>query len=431
MKPIANISTEVISNDESQQSELAKVIKFNPFDPLFRANPYPTYHRLRAEEPIHHSFLGGCWMLTRYADVKTVLRSSHVRSGNQPELFKAKSKYLQNQGKNLNALVNASDKLLFNMNPPNHTRLRGLVVKAFSTTVVEKLRPCIQEIIDNLLVKVPDKGSMDIIADIANLLPVNVIARMLGIPNNDIQHQLHHWSNVLSRIVEPVVSLEEYEAINKVMEDFQEYLQSLIAEREKDLQEDLISALITVRDQNNDKLSQDELLTICMLLFVRGVETTVNTIGNGMLALLSYPDQMQKLKNEPALIQSAVNEIVRYDSPVQLIYRVATEDLKICNQTIKAGETILLWLGSANRDPAQFVNPDQLDLNRCNNYHLAFSDGIHHCLGAALARAEAEIAINTLLQRFSDFNLASNKLEWRKNIALRGLKSLPVTFTCS
>ena len=422
------MNKDVINTDNTQKLRSAKAFKFNPFDKEFHANPYPTYHRLRCEDPVHQFFVGGDWVLTRYADVKAVLRSGRVRAHDLPELIQQKKQYLQDKGKNLNALAYTSNKFLFYMNPPDHTRLRGLVVKAFSPTVVERMRPRIQEIVNDLLDQVRNKGTMDVIADLASPLPVTVIGKMLGIPK-EAQDQLHQWSNVLSRFLDSLVSLEEYEVLNKAIEEFQEYLRDLVTKREKDPQEDLISALIAAREQG-ERLSQEELLATCILLFVTGEETTVNTIGNGILALLRHPEQMETLKREPTIIQNAVEEILRYDSPVQTTMRIAIDNIEIGNRTIQTGEKIILCLGSANRDPAQFPNPDQLNLNRCENNHLAFGDGIHYCLGAALARTQAQIAINTLVQQFPDLKLASDKLEWRKNMVLRGLKTLPVTFTC-
>lgn len=407
------------------QLKSAKAIKFNPFDAEFHANPYPIYHRLRSQDPVHRYFLGDGLVLTSYSNVKAVLRSGCTRTHNQAEFIEQTNQYLQAQGKNLNALADTSKKFLFYLNPPDHTRLRSLVVKAFSPVVVERMRPHIQEIVNELLARVHNQGKMDIIADLATPLPVIVISKMLGIPNED-RDRLHKWAHVLSRILDSLISLEEYDAMNKAIEEFQKYLQVLVAKREKNPQEDLTSALIAAREQG-DKLSRDELLSICILLFTTGEETTVNTIGNGMLALLQHPAQMEKLKSKPEIIQTAVEEILRYDSPVQISGRIATEDIEINNQKINTGENIVLCLGGANRDPAMFSNPDSFDINRHENNHLAFGDGIHRCLGSALARAQAQIAINTLVQ-LPNLKLASDKLEWHKNIVLRGLKALPVTF---
>ena len=256
---------------------------------------------------------------------------------------------------------------------------------------------------------------------------MKVISKLLGIPK-EAQNQLHQWTNVLSRILDPLVSLEEYQRMNQATQEIQDYLRSLIHEREKNPQQDLISSLITVQEQS-DKLTQKEILAVCTLLFGAGEETTGNTIGNGMLALLNHPEQMEQLKREPTKIQSAVEEIIRYDSAIQMITRIATDDLEIGNQQIKAGEKIVLCLGAANRDPAQFPNPDQLNINREQNHHVAFADNIHYCLGAALARLETQIAINTLIQELPNLKLAMDKLEWRKSIVIRGLKALTLNFS--
>jgi pimeloyl-[acyl-carrier protein] synthase len=421
------MSKENTSPNKSEKVVSAQSLRFNLFDSKFNANPYPTYHRLREEDPVHRYLVGGDWIVTRYADVKAVLKSGCVSTDDKPKKIKERNQYLQDKGKNLNTLAFTTSRFLFYMNPPDHTRLRGLVGKAFSPVVVERMRPLIQEIVDELLDQVRHKGSMDIVADLASPLSVTVISRLLGIPK-EAQQQLYEWVKVLFRILDPLLSLKEYEAMNRATENFHEYLSTLIAERQKYPQEDLISNLI-VQQEQNDRLTQKEILAICTLLFAAGEETTGNTIGNGMLALLQHPNQMEQLKKEPTKIESAVEEIIRYDSAVQMITRIATNNFEIGKQTIKAGEKIVLCLGAANRDPAQFPDPDRLNINREQNQHVAFADSIHYCLGAALARAETQIAINTLLKNFPDLQLASNNLEWQKSIVLRGLKSLLVSFT--
>lgn len=419
------MNPKAISYRNTEQRELAKAFKFDLFNPKFNANPYPTYKLLRTNDPVHRYFVGGDWILTRYADVKAVLKSHCVRTDDRPTSLQKRNQQLQNRQKNLNTLVYTTSRFLFYMNPPDHTRLRTLVSKGFSP-LVERIRPSIQEIVDSLLDQVQDQGGMDIVADLATPLSVNVISKLLGIPP-EIQEQIHQWTQVLSRILDPLVSLEEYEAMNQATEKIQEYLLTLITEREKAPQQDFISTLIAAKEQN-DQLTQKEILAVCILLFGAGEETTGNTIANGMLALLNHPEQMEQLKEEPAKIQSAVEEIIRYDSAIQMLTRIATEDLEIGNQTIKAGEKIVLCLGAANRDPAQFSEPDQLNINREPNHHLAFADSIHYCLGSTLARLEAQIAINTLIQKFPNLKLISSQQEWRKSIVLRGLKALPVTF---
>lgn len=409
---------------ETQKSGATKAFKFNPLDPAFQADPYPTYHHLRSFEPIHRTFMG-VWLLTRYTDSKAVLRDSRFCIYPTPENIKEKSYYLE-QG-DFNGLVQATGKWLIYLNPPDHTRLRGLVSKAFSSTKIKPLRHQIQEAADELIGKVRHKGVIDIMSDFACLLPVSVIASMLGLPSEDY-FKLYDWTHKMSDFLEPLRSLKDYERMNKVVLEFTDYLKSLIAERQKSPQEDLLSALIAAKEQDN-KLSEEEIVSVCMLLFVAGEETTINLIGNGMLALLRHPDQMQKLKTQPSLIKTTVEEMLRYDSSIQLTTRIATEDVDIDGVTIRAGEKVFVSLGAANRDPAQFAEPDRFDITRQNNSHLAFADGIHYCLGAVLARLETEIAINTLVQQLPDLKLSTYKLKWRNNVTLRGLKALPVTFT--
>lgn len=426
MEPITNTNQEVTSPGNSNKPGGAKAFNFNPFRPEFYTDPYPIYHQLRDSEPVHKSFIGA-WLLTRYADVKAVLRDPRFTVDKQAKRLKTKSYYLEQRQSNLNTLVQNTSNFLLYLDPPDHTRLRGLVSKAFYPGVVERMQPYIQKIANELIDKVRDTGVIDIIADIACPLPVKVIATMLGVPTED-RTMLNHWTDELSRLLDPLMSLEAYDHMNKVAVEFTEYFRGLIAERQKRPKEDLISALIAAKEQG-DKLSEDEMVSVCMLLFAAGEETTVNLIGNGMLALLRHPDQMELLKQEPTIIHSAVEELLRYDSPVQLIARIPIEDVEIGGKTIPRGEPVYLSLGAANRDKAQFTNPDSLNLCRSENRHLAFSDDIHYCLGAALGRVEGQIAINTLIQRLPDLKLNTDKLEWRENILLRGLKSIPVTFS--
>jgi hypothetical protein len=288
------------------------------------------------------------------------------------------------------------------------------------------MRPHIQEIVNQLLDKVEGAGVMDVIADLAYPLPIIVIAELLGVQLED-RNRLKQWSFTIARTLEPLMTLDVFDHVNENIMSFTEYLRDLVAERRKNPKSDLISALIAARDQG-DRLSEDELIATCIFLFAAGHETTSNLIGNGLLALLRHPDQMEKLKQEPTLIPSCVEELLRYDSPVQLWWRTALEDIEIGSKTIRKGQLAMVYLGAANREPAQFSDPDQLDITRCENRHIAFSYGIHSCLGAALARVEGQIAFNTLLQRMPELKLQSNTLQWRETISLRGLKALPIAF---
>ena len=406
-------------------SEVEPLI-FNPLDPNFRLDPYAVYARLRAEEPIHDSPLGAV-VLSRYADCLAILKDHRSSSdARNSEIFKNAVEEgkvdPEQQG------LNDTQPFLF-LDPPDHTRLRGLVSKAFTPKVVDGLRPRIQELVDELLDAVAAKGSMEIIEDLAYPLPVVVICEMLGVPAED-HATFKEWSREAARSLDPeeILPPEVQERRRQAMESFADYFRALIEERRKDLKDDLISALIEA-EEAGDKLSEEELLSTCVLLLVAGHETTVNLIGNGALALLRHPDQLEMLRNDPSLAPRAVEEILRYDPPVQMTGRTALEDIQIGGVTIRKGQQAILLLAAANRDPEQFADPDRLDITRSDNRHLAFSFGTHFCLGAPLARLEGEIALGTLVRRFQDLKLQTEAPEYKENITLRGLASLPVAFS--
>ena len=408
-------------------SEVESVI-FNPLDPAFHIDPYAVYARLRAEQPIHESPFGA-WVLTRYADCVAILKDHRSSSdARNSDIFKnAVEQGLVDPEKQ--ALGNTQPFLF--LDPPDHTRLRGLVSKAFTPKVVEGLRPRIQELVDELLDAVAAKGSMEIIEDLAYPLPVVVICEMLGVPAED-HATFKEWSREAARSLDPeeILPPEVQERRRQAMESFADYFRALIEERRKDLKDDLISALIEA-EEAGDKLSEEELLSTCVLLLVAGHETTVNLIGNGALALLRHPDQLEMLRNDPSLAPRAVEEILRYDPPVQMTGRTALEDIQIGGVTIRKGQQAILLLAAANRDPEQFADPDRLDITRSDNRHLAFSFGTHFCLGAPLARLEGEIALGTLVRRFQGLKLQTEAPEYKENITLRGLASLPVAFSAA
>lgn len=413
-----------MSSIETKKQETAKTLKFNPFDAEFRANPYPIYHRFRESSPIHRisNFTGDEWLLTSYAYVKAVLNDLRFCADDLPDRLKQKSFYLKQSGE-FEALRQTISSWLFFLNPPQHSSLRGIVRNAFSPGTVENMRPQVQKIVDELIDFIPEDGAMDIIRDLACPLPATVTAMMLGMPTEE-RNRLTQWAHDLFRVFDQPLSLEVYKHLNQVSLEFKEFFTGLIKEREKNPKQDLLSHLIAAKNQG-DKLNDEELISFCAMLFSVGQETTENFIGNSMLALLRHPDQLQKLKQEPNIISSAVEELLRYDSPVQLVARVATENVEIGGKTIKAGDRVHLSLGSANRDPAEFADPDRIILNRKHN-SIPFGAGIHYCLGGALARLQGQVAINMLIQRFPEMKLNTNKLEWRNNIVLRGLKTLPV-----
>jgi cytochrome P450 len=399
-------------------------VEFNPLLSEFRTNPYPSYHQLRAVDPVHWSAFFGFWVLTRYADCVMVLRDA-ARFSVDPRDLANYEVLIQGIGEN-RPLVQMQRRWMLLLNPPDHTRLRTLVTKAFTPRVVEGMRPRIQEIVNSLLDTVQNDHLMDVVSDLAYPLPVVVIAGMLGVPAED-RDKFKGWSRELARTLDPIITPEVLTAGDEATVAFIDYFRALVAKRRRDPQDDLLSALIAAEEQG-DRLSEDELLATAVLLFGAGHETTMNLIGNGLLALLRHPGQMEMLKRDPGLIHSAVEEFLRYDSSVQMTARTALTDIELDGKVVEKGQQAILLLGAANRDPVQFADPDRLDITRKDNRHIAFSHGIHSCLGAPLARVEAQIAINTLLRRMPTLRLQTEDLEWRETVTLRGLKTLPVAF---
>jgi pimeloyl-[acyl-carrier protein] synthase len=393
-------------------------VTFNPMDPTFVADPYPTYRQLRAEDPVHHSPMG-FWVLTRYDDVVAALRDPRL----------AKEAIAAFVAARFGAPVPITGLSMLDRDPPDHTRLRSLVSKAFTPRVVEGLRPRIQQIVDGLLTRALEKGSMDVIEEFAYPIPVNVICEMLGVPVED-HERFKGWSLDIARGLDSILLPRDSEVPKRSVASrtaLAEYFRELIAKRRASPRGDLLSALIAA-EEAGDKLSENELLATCILLLIAGHETTVNLIGNGTLALLRHPDQLRRLRENPALIGTAVEELLRFDGPVQRTARIPSEDVVIDGHTIAKGEMVMPFIGAADRDPAQFPDPDRLDIGRTDNRHIAFGWGIHFCLGAPLARVEGQIAINTLVQRLPSLALATDAPEFRESLTLRGLKSLPVTF---
>ena len=393
--------------------------RFNPMDPEFLANPYPTYHRLRAEDPVHHSPLG-FWVLTRYEDVAAVLRDPRFIKEPLAALVAARFGAEVPRGVGLSML---------DRDPPDHTRLRSLVSKAFTPRVVEGLRPRIQKIVDGLIARAEAAGSMDLIEEFAYPIPVNVICEMLGVPVDD-HERFKGWSLDIARGLDSIWLPPDSEIPRRsaaARHAISDYFRELIGQRRATPRADLLSALIAA-EEAGDKLNEEELLATCILILIAGHETTVNLIGNGVLALLRHPAELHRLRATPGLITTAVEELLRYDGPVQRTARVASDDATIGGHTIHKGEMVMPFIGAADRDPAQFPAPDRLDLSRADNRHIAFGWGIHFCLGAPLARVEGQIAIETLVRRLPRLELVNETIEYRQSLTLRGLKELPVKF---
>jgi cytochrome P450 len=393
-------------------------VQFNPIDPEFVADPYPTYHRLRTEDPVHHSPLG-FWVLTRYEDVAGSLRDPRLAK-EAIATFVAERLGITPVGIGLSML---------DRDPPDHTRLRGLVSKAFTPRVVEVLRPHIQQIVDGLLDRVEGRGEMDLIEDFAYPLPVVVICEMLGVPVED-RDRFKTWGLDIARGLDAVLLGPESEVVKRSSASrmaLADYFRELIARRRAEPRADMLTDLIAA-EEAGDKLTENELLATCILLLVAGHETTVNLIGNGSLALLRHPDQLQRLRDNPGLIGTAVEELLRFDGPVQRTARIPSADIAIGGKVIPKGDMVMPFIGAADRDPAQFPEPDRLDIGRTDNRHIAFGWGIHFCLGAPLARVEGQIAINTLVRRLPKLALATEAPAFRQSLTLRGLSALPVTF---
>lgn len=390
-------------------------------DPELRANPYPIYRRLRETEPIYHSQLDReTWILTRFADCEAVLRDPRWSADPTHRTFVPGTEVDFRTGLSMTG----THVLLF-MDPPDHTRLRKLVSKAFTPRRVEALRPHIQEIVDGILDTARDEGGLDVVADLGYVVPVTVICELLGVPVED-RELFGPWSSDATRLLDGVLDQDTtLKGMQAVMEIIN-YLNGLIDDHKAHPRDDLLSALIAAEEEG-ERLTEDELRTTALLLFVAGHETTMNLIGNGTYALLRNPDQLAKLHADASLIGSAVEELLRFDGPVHLTGRTATEDgLEACGRTFAKGEQVVTLIAAANRDPARFADPDALDIARNDSHHLAFSYGIHYCLGAALARVEGQVAIGSLVQRFPGMKIVTDPVGYRDHFVLRGLNELRV-----
>lgn len=370
--------------------------------------------------------MGGTWVALHYDDVITILKDSRFIKDLRKftPLHDKQHPILENPvaSKLFDWLMNMPNMLT--VDPPNHTRLRRLVSKAFTPRMIEDLRPRIQQIADELLVAVQEQGKMEIISDFAYPLPIIVISEMLGIPTTD-RSQFREWTKVL---MNASVYPSEGAAVTTTLEKFIQYIEALLNEKRLNPDADLISELVQTKEQE-DKLSNNELLSTIWLLIIAGHETTVNLISNGVLALLQHPEQMNLLRENPSLISSAVDELLRYSGPVMFISRLASEDMTIHGKIIRKGDLVLLSLTAANIDPQKFTYPEILNISREENNHLAFGAGIHHCLGAPLARLEGQIALGTLLQRLPNLRLAIKPDQLNYNHSkIRSLVNLPVFF---
>jgi cytochrome P450 len=385
----------------------------DPFLPQYRTDPYPLYRKLRELDPVHRS-PAGPWLLTRHADATAVLRDPRFSSnpshlgGERPQVGPRR----------------VDTKVLLFLDPPDHTRLRSLVSKAFTPSVVRRLRPRVEELVAGLLDQAERKGSLELIADLAYPLPVAVICELLGVPAAD-RAIFGSWSSDASRLLDRDIDLDEaaLERGAAAIAGFTEYFGGLIQQRRAEPGDDLLSGLIAA-EEAGQRLTWEELFATIILLYLAGHETTVNLIGNGAFELLRHPDQLERLRRDPGLGPSAVEELLRYESPVHVTARIATTELAVGGVRLAAGEQVVVVVAAANRDPEVFADPEALDVGRPDNRHLSFSAGMHYCLGAALARLEGEVAFDALLRRFPRLALVDPEPHFREHFVLRGLRSL-------
>lgn len=393
-------------------------------DTAFKANPFPFYAQLRAEAPVFPIKLPTrqrAWLITRYGDVLNALKDERFAKDPRNAMTSEQLTKLPW----VPSMFKPLEHNMLDLDSPDHTRLRALVHKAFTPRLIEQMRDQIQALTNELLDEAERNGGMDVIADFALPLPLTMIGRILGVPAQD-NRKFHRWTRT---VISGGTNRNLFVLIPSIMR-FMGYMKKLIRERHAHPNDDLVTALVQAKD-GSDQLSEDEILAMIFLLLIAGHETTVNLIGSGTLALLEHPDQLAKLRNEPALIKTAIEELVRFVCPVEMATeRYAREAITIAETIIPRGEPVMVVIGSANRDPDYFENPDSLNITRANNKHLAFGHGPHYCLGASLARLEGQIAISSLVQRMPNLrlNIAPDQLRWRGTFILRGLEALPVSF---
>ena len=392
----------------------------------FYTDPYPLYDQLRAEQPVYWSDAVGAWLLTRYDDVTTTLRD--------PRRFSSRGRFLAvldrvpaDTRARVRSLEDHFTVGLISSDPPDHTRLRGLINRAFTPRRIEGLRPRVQALVDELLGTIEAHGEMDVFHDLAYPLPATVIAELLGAPAAD-RDRFKVWSNGI--LAFQGTGRTTPDTLDRAQHDLLEmraFLGELLERRRREPADDLLSAMVAA-EAEGDKLSAAELLTTCVTLLTAGHETTTNLIANGLYTLLRHPEQLQQLRADPGLMATAVEEMLRYESPLQRNPRRLAEDVELHGQRLRRGDFVLQVLGAANRDPAQFPDPDRFNITRRPNRHVAFGMGIHFCLGAPLARLEAPIAIGTVLRRLPRLGLADGDIRWQEHGLLRALQSLPVVF---
>jgi len=390
-------------------------------EPQVLADPYPLYERLRREDPVHWDPYLHAWVVTRYADVITVLHDFSAARTPTPEQLSAIGL------SKLTPLARVMVKQMLFLDPPSHSRIRGLAACAFTPARVAALKNRIQQLADELLDKVASSGRMDVLADFAEPLPAIVTSELFGVPT-EFALQLKTWSAKFAEMLGNFQhNPDRIPSMLDTIENLTEFFRKAVEDQRKKPCPGLVHSLVKA-EVEGDRLTEEEIIANCIITLVGGLETTTNLIGNGMLTLLCHPDEMRRLRSDPALIVSAVEELLRFESPSQHTARLAPADLELGGKAIKKRQAVIAVMGAGNRDPERFADPNRLDLARQDNRHLAFGWAAHFCFGAPLARLEGQVAFATLLNRFPNISLELGPIVWRENLGLRGLTALQISW---
>jgi cytochrome P450 len=397
-------------------------VTFDPFEPGFVESPYRQYARLRVHDPVHWSELLQGWVLTRHDDVVALLRDPAV----SVELANARASAVVELQRERQARSRRPSDTLVLRDDPDHNRLRKLLQRPFGPRPVEQLRPMITARVGAAMADLAPRGAMDVIGDFAYPLPVAIFNEMLGLPDED-GPRVRSWIQAVARMLDPVIDEDEHARCQALMDEMYDYLDEQIEAKRAAPADDVLTALVQA-EEDGDRLTRDELVAQVVTLYVAGHEPTMSLIGNGLLALLRQPDQLALLQARPDLLVNAVNELLRYDGPNQFVRRIAVQPLALGDRTIAPGDVIYAGVGAANRDPARWPAPDRVQVDRPDaSHHVQFGSGVHHCLGAHLARLQAEVALRALVFGLDDMALAGEPV-WSERMVIRGLQSLPLTY---
>ncbi|WP_329620747.1 cytochrome P450 [Streptomyces sp. NBC_01255] len=393
-------------------------ILYNPRDPKMRSDPYPFYARLRETEPVHRTPFG-FWVVSGYEEAAQLLRDPRLTSE-----FHRDAKWAEHRGGWNSPVVDDTRLWMLMLDGSAHRRIRGLVNPVFNARSVQDMRPRISKILERVLDDMGEGEGIDLIDALALPLPVTVICGLVGLPVED-RDQCRQWTEAIGHVVDPALDDATQQAMNSSVVEFRAYIGEHLAKRRSEPQDDILSRLM-LAEVDGERLSDDEIIANVLLLFNAGHETTVNLIGNGMLALLRHPDQLRALRENPGLIEEGVDEFVRYDAPVQLVARITTADVEVGGKIIPAGSKLMILLGAANRDPRRYAHPDTLDMTRTDIKPLAFGGGPHYCIGALLGKIEGRLVFDELLRRYRDISLTTENVVWRPHVNFRGLSELRV-----